>query len=427
LQDQEANMNNTGSTTSHYDIVILGGGYAGLMAALRLSAGHAQRQRVALINGSDQFVERIRLQECIARPVPSRIPSISALLAGTDIDFTCGNIVAFDAAARSVRLAMATGPRDIEFTRALCALGSLSDVDAVPGVKAHAFRLDPGDGPRAAASLRAALQAESSRRQRVVVIGGGATAIEAAGEIAAHFPNVEVTMVARNRCGDFKGDAGVERALRAELASLGVRILDHATAVEVRAQEVVTAGGQTVPFDICVWSGGLRSSALAREAGLAADAQGRVFVDPMLRSISHPHIFAAGDAAHPVAPTGAPYRQSAFASLASGTYAADAIAHAEDEADQPPFSFSTYGQGISVGKYGVGFFGYPDDRRRAFIISGRSGYHTRNLFVRLSTYLLKLERRHPGFFAQWVWSGRQRVSWDAANRAMQVRQRVQPA
>jgi regulator of PEP synthase PpsR (kinase-PPPase family) len=40
LQDQEANMNHTGSTTSHYDIVILGGGYAGLMAALRLSAGH---------------------------------------------------------------------------------------------------------------------------------------------------------------------------------------------------------------------------------------------------------------------------------------------------------------------------------------------------------------------------------------------------
>ena len=420
-------MGNTAPTTSHYDIVILGGGYAGLMAALRLGALNAQSLRIALINGSDPFVERIRLQECIARPVPSRIPSISALLAGTGVDFICGNIVAFDAAARNVRIDKASELQDIGFARAVYALGSLNDVDAVPGVKAHAFRLDPGDGPRAAASLRAGLQARSGRPQRVVVIGGGATAIEAAGEIAAHVRSVEVTMIARSRCGDFKRDAGVENALRRELAHFGVRIIDHATALEVRANEVVVAGGKEIPFDICVWSGGFRSSALAREAGLAADAQNRVFVDPMLRSISHPHIFAAGDAAHPVAPTGAPYRQSVFASLTSGTFVAEAIVRGEDLADRHPFSFSTYGQGISIGNRGVGFFGYPDDRKRAFIVSGRSGYHTRNLFVRVSTYLLKLERQHPGFFMRWVWPGRQRVSWDAANRAMQIRQRVQTA
>jgi NADH dehydrogenase len=420
-------MGNTATTTSHYDIVILGGGYAGLMAALRLGALREPTQRIALLNGSDEFVERIRLQECLSRPVPTRIPSISTLLEGTGIEFFCGNIVALDATACRVRLAGPSGQRNIGFTRALYALGSLSDVDAVPGVSAHAFRLDPGEGPRAAAALRAALQAGGNSRQRVAVIGGGATAIEAAGEIAAHFSSTEITMICRNRCGDFKGDAGVERALRAELAHFGVRTLDHATVVEVLANDVVTTGGQHVPFDICVWSGGLRSSALAHDAGLAADAQGRIYVDPMLRSISHPHIFAAGDAAHPIAPTGAPYRQSVFASLASGTFAAEAIARGEGCSELRPFSFSTYGQGISVGTRGVGFFGYPDDRRRGLIISGRSGYHTRNLFVLLTTYLLKRERQHPGFFAQWVWPGRQRVSWDAANRAMQIRQRTQAA
>jgi NADH dehydrogenase FAD-containing subunit len=416
------------AATYHYDTVILGGGYAGLMAALCLGATpDASRRRIALLNGSDQFVERIRLQECVVREVPSRIPSISTLLDGTGVEFFCGNIVALDATARSVRLAGPSGQRDITFTRALYALGSSSDVEAVPGVEAHAFRLDPGDGPRGSAALRAALQAGGGRRRHVVVIGGGATAIEAAGEIAAHFSDTEVTMICRNRCGDFKADAGVERALRAELAHFGVRILDHATAAEVRAGDVVTTDGQQVPFDVCVWSGGLRSSSLAHDAGLATDAQGRVFVDPMMRSISHPHIFAAGDAAHPMAPTGAPYRQSVFAAFVTANFAAEVIARGEDLAGQLPFSFSTYGQGISVGKRGVGFFAYPDDRKRAFIISGRSGFHTRNLFVSLTTYLLKQERRHPGFFRRLVWPGRKRVSWEAANRAMQIEQRVQTA
>ena len=74
-----------------------------------------------------------------------------------------------------------------------------------------------------------------------------------------------------------------------------------------------------------MWSGGLRSAPVASSAGLATDPQGRIWVDPNLRSISHSHIIAVGDAAHPVAPTGAPYRLSAFVAIASGAYAADVI------------------------------------------------------------------------------------------------------
>jgi hypothetical protein len=65
---------------SYYDIVILGAGYAGLMAALRLGASENRSGKIALINDCDPFIERVRLQESIARPVPLRIPSISTLL-----------------------------------------------------------------------------------------------------------------------------------------------------------------------------------------------------------------------------------------------------------------------------------------------------------------------------------------------------------
>jgi NADH:ubiquinone reductase (H+-translocating) len=423
----ERKMDSVATQTSHYDIVILGAGYAGLLAALRLGGTRDGFLRVALVNGSDQFVERARLQESVAGPVRPRIPSISALLEGTGIDFIQGQVVSLDAATRSVRVGLASDQRVITFERAIYALGSTTDADAVPGVGTHAYRLDPGDGPRSAAALRAALRQNEGLSQRVVVVGDGATAIEVAGEIRARRPETEVTMIGRNRCGDFKRDVSVERALRAELVRLGVRIIDHTTVVEVRPGEVVAAAGAVTPFDICVWSGGLKASPLARESGLATDAQGRIFTDPMLRSISHPSIFAAGDAAHPVAPTGAPYRLSVFAALTSGAFVAEVISRKDGTTDQLPYSFSTYGQGIAIGSRGVGFLAYPDDRKRLFIIGGRTGYHTRNLFVFLSTYLLKLERKHPGFFARWVWPGRQRVSWEAANQAMRIGQQVRTA
>ena len=89
------------------------------------------------------------------RPVAPRIPSISALLAGTSIDFIRGEVVALDAERRRIRMAVGAAVDEIAFDQAIYALGSRIDVDEVPGAAAHAYRLDPGEGPRAAAALRA--------------------------------------------------------------------------------------------------------------------------------------------------------------------------------------------------------------------------------------------------------------------------------
>lgn len=406
-------MTQTTGKFSSYDVVILGTGYAGLIAALRLGR-QKWGLRVALVNPRAQFLERVRLQESILAPVAPRIASISAFFAGTNVEFICGSVTSLDADQRRIRITTDTNEREIIFEEAIVALGSHVDVDNVPGVAEHAYRLDPGDGPRSAAALRSRLHQNVDRPMRVIAVGGGPLATEVAGEIKTTWPGAEVTMVSR-RCGDFSG-ALVEKAVRAELGRLGVRLLDGESVSEVRSTEVITKTGRSIPCDICVWSGGMRASPIARSAGLARDPQDRIWVDPNLRSISHAHILAVGDAAHPIAPTGAPYRLSALAAGASGAHAANAILARRANLPLEPFSFSTLAQAVSIGRLGVFYLLDRDDRQIGYIIKGRTARRLRDFFLLLVIYGFKLERRFPGSF---FLPGRHRVSWRQATDAMQ--------
>src|SRR5258708_30874153 len=130
-----------------YDVAILGAGYAGLMAALRL--GRSDKSlRIVLMNASEQFLERVRLQESIVTEVTPRIPSISAFLAGSNIEFICGTVTSLDVTRRCIRISAGVELRELTFDEAIYALGSRVDVDGVPGAAGPAYPLEAAAGPR---------------------------------------------------------------------------------------------------------------------------------------------------------------------------------------------------------------------------------------------------------------------------------------
>lgn len=392
------------------ELVVLGAGYAGMLATVRL-AGRLRRARrrdvhLTLVNASDVFVERLRLHEFAAnKPVKAR--PISRILRGTGVTFVQGRATGIDTTKREVIIRTDAGsqPVCLHYDRLVYALGSRTDLDSVPGVRQYAYTLSP-DGARSAGELRGRLAALNGSGHRLVVCGGGATGIEAAAEFASAYPGLEVSLVTRGPFGNlWATDIPEAQAyMRESLDKLGVAVHDGTTVTEVRAKEVLTDAG-SLPCDLCLWAGGFVAPSLAREAEISVNERGQILIDPFMRSISHPDILAIGDAADPVEDPGAKVRMSAFTALIMGAYGADSLSADLQGKELKPFNFAYLGQGIALGRNNaIGFGSSADDIPHAPFFKGRSGYIIRNSLLRYFGVLFDIERMFPGAF--W-WAGKE--------------------
>jgi NADH dehydrogenase len=394
-------------------IVVIGAGYAGMLATTRLAGRikreiHAGEVSITLINAAGVFVERLRLHQFAAhRLLPFR--PIADILSGTGVTFLRGVVTRIDPARRTLAVQTDDGPQQIGYDNLLYTLGSTIDRDRVPGVREHAYVLTPS-GPNSAVALRDLLPKLDAREGggRLLVSGGGATGIEAAAEFAAAYPGLQVRLVTQ---GVFAAGFGTKIAayMRQSLARLGVTILDHTTVTQVRAAEALTADGTLLPFDVCLWTGGFSVPRLAREAGLAVNERGQILMDPFMRSISHPEVYAAGDAAFPVeAPGVTAVRMAALTASIMGAHVADSLSAHIQHKTPKPLSFAYIGQGIALGpRNAIGFNNYPNDKPTPPYFTGRLGYEGREFFVRLLADLSTFERRWPGIT---FWPGKGRYA-----------------
>ncbi|MCP2263237.1 NAD(P)/FAD-dependent oxidoreductase [Promicromonospora thailandica] len=326
-------------------IVILGAGYAGLSAAGRVARRlHRDDASITLVNADPDFVERVRLHQLAAgQDLPAR--PLSDLLAGTGVVLRVARVTAIDADRRTVTVTGADGADELPYDTLVHALGSASTDHDVPGVAEHAHELASRAG---ALRLRQRL-ADLAPGGRVVVVGGGLTGIEAVTEIAEARGDLDVALAVRGGLGDWLSPAG-QRHLRRVLARLGVTVHERTGVTAVRATEVVTGGGATIPADVTVWTAGFAVNPLAAAAGLEVTAQGRVVVDGTMRSVSHPDVYAVGDAAQAEGPLGNPLRMSCASGIPMGWQAADSLAARLTGGRLPRTPLAYVHQCISLGR-----------------------------------------------------------------------------
>lgn len=345
------------------EIVIIGAGYAGMAATMGLAARvkRCDDVHVTLVNAQSRFTERLRLHQVASGQQLGDL-QIPDMLNGTGVEFVSGWVTAVDANAQIVRV---DDERILHYDKLVYALGAVADTEVIPGVDEFAYTLN--------SAADATLLAEQLGRLRdgtVVVTGGGLTGIESTAEIAEQHPQLDVVLLSRDEPGSMMGDKARAR-LHAGLMRLGVRWRSGVEVVKVRPDGVALDDGEVISAQAVLWTTGVRVSPLAAAAGLAVDDRGRILTDGALRSVSHPNVYAVGDAAA-VAQGYGVIHGTCQSGIPTGVHAAASIARQLKGKQPKKFRFGYIHQPVSLGRHdAVIQFTHPDDSPGRFYLAGR--------------------------------------------------------
>lgn len=346
-------------------IVVIGAGYAGLCAAAR--AGKSAE--VTLIAPEERIPNRIRQHEVAAgRPVPK--PLIADVLRGRKVTHIQTRVTELDLAARKV---FTDDGRAVEYDTLVYALGSRTAWHGVPGAWEHAYAMER------AGALRERLA--DAPTGRLAVVGGGATGIELAAELAEAYPGWKIQLISAGQVGGWFSAKGRTIVLEA-LRRLGVDLREHCEVTAVDPTGLTTGEGR-IEADVVVWAGSFEVVPLAREAGLAVTETGEAIVDAYLRSISHPEVYVIGDAAAVTLPGIGRLRKGCATAEPQGLYVGKALRRAaQGKRGLAPYHYGYTVQCLSLGRHAgmvqrVG----KDDAMRERAYGGRVGKRVKALIA----------------------------------------------
>jgi NADH dehydrogenase len=315
------------NASARHRVVIVGGGFAGLQAALKLSKHDLH---VTLVDRRNfHLFQPLAYQVATGALSPSEICyPLRAIFRGREnVDVLLAEASGFDLARRRVELRSVgevPAPASLEYDSLIVAGGSRYSYFGHDEWREHAPELKSLEGAldirsRILSALEAAEWESDPERRRAwltfVVVGAGPTGVEMAGQIAeiAHDSGHDFRTAETRAAKVLLVEAaervltGFPRSLSTRAASalqaLGVTPLLEHTLTGVDAQGVTTQGadgGHTgYPARTVVWAAGVTSSALARElagaAGAETDRAGRLIAEQDLTVQGHPEVFALGD------------------------------------------------------------------------------------------------------------------------------------
>lgn len=375
--------------TPRTEVIVVGGGYAGVIAANRLTT--RPDLTVTLINPRSSFVERIRLHQRIGGSHPAVVDYARVLAPA--VALTADTVTRIHAEQRTLELASGSVRR---YDYLVYAVGSHSAALTVPGAAEHALPLSTLEQ---ADVLHAAL-ASVGPAAPVTVVGGGATGIEAAAELAES--GHPVTLVAGAELNPYLHERARREATR-QLERLGATVLagPNARVTQVLPRAVRLADGRELPSAVTVWTAGFGVPELATRSGLATDEIGRLLTDETLTSIDDDRIVAAGDSA---APSGLPYRMCCASAQPLGAHAAATVLRRIDGRSPRPVSVALPAQCLSLGRSAglLQLAGLDDTARRTFV-GGRAGAVLKEAITAGSVTGLQTLSRHPRMIPALTW------------------------
>ena len=305
---------------SSHHIVIVGGGFAGTTLARALDDARWPGLELTLISDESYTTFNPLLAEAVGASVfPEQVVApVREMLDPTRGDrFIMGRVTAIDTRERTLRCQTLGGERAIHYDQVVLAYGNRARLDLIPGTAMHALPLKTvGDALHIRNVVlrrlaRIELESDPTLRRELghfVVIGGGFSGAEVAGELAdclksikRFYPRVaadelRVTLLHdQDRLLPELTPRMGEAALRS-LRRRGIAVRLNSRAVSITERNVMLADDDSIAAQTVVCTIGTRPNPLTNELGVPVE-RGRIVVNDDLSVPEHAGVWALGDCA----------------------------------------------------------------------------------------------------------------------------------
>jgi len=361
---------------SPHRVLILGGGFAGLVAAQTLK--RADLDVTLLDKRNFHLFQPLLYQVATGSLSPAEIaaPIRAVLSSQKNVEVLLGEAVDIDPQAKKVLLADGEA---FPYDTLIIATGSQTSYygndhwrENAPSLKSieEATRMRH----KLLYAFERAERAESEAEERAwlnfVIVGAGATGLELAGaiaEIAHHTLKHDFRRIRPQEARIILMEGGPrvlppypeDLSAKAEklVKDLGVEIMLGAFVTDITAESVSYKHGETsgtLPARTVFWAGGVTATPFARKVAKRLNAEtdpsGRLKVHPDLTVPNHPEIFVLGDLAISFDAKGNPLPGVAQVAIQGGKYAAKLIKARLAGRTLPPFKYFDKGDMAVIGR-----------------------------------------------------------------------------
>ncbi|WP_274310037.1 NAD(P)/FAD-dependent oxidoreductase [Solibacillus daqui] len=349
------------------DIVILGAGFAGVLAAQTARKYlNTLEANITVVNQFPTHQIITELHRLAGGTIKEGAVSLSLekIFKGKDINLEIAKVNSFNADKKEVQL---SNGKTLSYDTLVVALGSQTGFFGIPGLEENSFVLksvDEANAIREHIEARIAEYAKSKNEAdaTIVIGGGGLTGVELVGEIVDHFPKVaakygvpfedlKIKLVeAGPKILPVFPDNLIARATES-LAKRGVEFITSTPVTGVEGNVIQLKDREPIVANTLVWTGGVAPLPLVGESGLNCD-RGKATINDFLQSTSHPEVFVLGDASAHIPnpgdrPTYAPTAQVAWQQGEQAGY--NIFAQIKDH-DMKAFQFTNSGTLGSLGR-----------------------------------------------------------------------------
>ncbi|MBP6115150.1 MAG: NAD(P)/FAD-dependent oxidoreductase [Neisseriaceae bacterium] len=365
------------------NIVIAGGGIAGIELATRLSKSlRRSAHQIHLIDKSQLHTWKPMLHMFAAGSTTPQEQGISFVnhAKSHHLQYHPGQVVHIDRPNKTLTLSPYDSPlginilpeRTLEYDYLILCLGSCANDYGTPGIKEHAHTID--DLKQAtdffekltAITIKAAT---NKQKYPIVVVGAGPTGVELCGEMMRFLETasaytdepltryVDITLVqGDNRIlPTFTED--VSQHAQLALEKVGVRVILNQNVTSVSADSLILSNGEQIDAYQTVWTAGVKAPALMSSLeGVELTRTQQLVVNDHFQATTDPTLFAIGDCSsvksNPLPPTAQVARQQA---IYLSDYFLDIIL---GQTPKKPFHYQDNGSLVTIGRYAsFGVFG----------------------------------------------------------------------